>query len=221
MAFHEHRPNKRLERSERPLIKLTKDLTSFLHKAQRSLTYDMLDLSSRQRGFLANILVEFAEDLYQDIGIWRSLEQYNLDFFGTPLPCVLQPDETMDSDPVNPDRIQFCLWALYSELKPELTLAPTHQDLERLAVWIAEFLSERFGRMSFHSDVKAFLTTPDQYGWEVKRKLVWLGQHSYLFRLNCENYVRDHGGKYDIPTLDDFICQENTSWSGLMNHGFS
>ncbi len=49
----------------------------------------------------------------------------------------------------------------------------------------------------------------------MKRKLVWLGQHSYLFRLRCENYVRDHGGKYDIPTLDDFICQENTGWSGL------
>ncbi len=36
-----------------------------------------------------------------------------------------------------------------------------------------------------------------------------------LFRLSCENYVRDHGGKYDIPTLDDFLCQENTGWSGL------
>jgi hypothetical protein len=215
MAFHDHRPNKRLGRSERPLIKLTKDLTSFLHKAQRSLTHDTLHLPSRQRSILAHILVEFAEDLYQDIGIWKSLEQYNLDFFGTPLPCVFQPDEEMDSDPVNPDRVQFLLWTLYSELQPDHILAPTHQDLERLAVWIADFLSERFTRMKFHSGVKTFLTTPNQYGWEVKRKLVWLGQHSYLFRLNCENYVREHGGKYDIPTLDDYICQENTSWSGL------
>jgi hypothetical protein len=87
MAFHDHRPNRRLGRSERLLVKLTKDLTSFLHKAQRSLTYDTLHLPSRQRGTLAHILVEFAEDLYQDIGIWRSLEQYNLDFFGTPLPA--------------------------------------------------------------------------------------------------------------------------------------
>ena len=63
MAFHDHRPNKRLGRSERPLIKLTKDLTSFLHKAQRSLMHDTLHLPSRQRGFLAHILVEFAEDL--------------------------------------------------------------------------------------------------------------------------------------------------------------
>jgi hypothetical protein len=27
--------------------------------------------------------------------------------------------------------------------------------------------------------------------------------------------IRDHGGKADIPTLDDFVCQETTSWSGL------
>ena len=121
----------------------------------------------------------------------------------------------MDALPVNPARVQFLLWTLYAELKPDHILAPTHQDLARLAVWIADFLSERFARMQFDSDVHAFLTTPNQYGWEVKRKLVWLGQHSYLFRLHCEHYVRDHGGKYDIPTMDDFICQENTSWSGL------
>ena len=215
MAFHDHRPQRRLGRSERPLSKITKDLTSFLHKAQRSLTYDTLHLSNSERGVLAHILVEFAEDLYQDIGIWRSLEQYNLDFFGTRLPCVLQPDETMATEPVNPERVQFFLWTLYSDLAPDLILAPNHQDLERLAGWIAEFLSARFARLQFQSGVQTFLTTPHQYGWEVKRKLVWLGQHSYLFRLNCANYVREHGGTYDIPTLDDFLCQENTRWSGL------
>jgi Protein of unknown function (DUF3843) len=189
MAFHDHRPHSRLGRRERPLVKMTKDLTSFLHKAQRSLTYDTLHLSSHQRGILAQILVEFAEDVYQDIGIWRSLEHYNLDFFGTRLPCVLQPDETMDAEPVNPARIQFLLWTLYSELAPDLILAPNHQDLERLAIWIADFLSERFGHLQYESGVKTFLATSNSYGWEVKRKLVWLGQHAYLFRLSCAHYM--------------------------------
>jgi hypothetical protein len=85
--------------------------------------------------------VEFAEDLSHDIGIWRSLEAYNHDFFGTPLPCVLQPDEAMDVEPINPARMQFLLWTLYAELEPGLILAPNHQDLERIALWIAEFLS--------------------------------------------------------------------------------
>jgi hypothetical protein len=49
MAFHDHRPNRRLGRSEKPLIRLTRDLTSFLYKAQRSLAHDTLHLS---RGLL-------------------------------------------------------------------------------------------------------------------------------------------------------------------------
>jgi hypothetical protein len=215
MDFRTHRPQRGFGRSERSLAKIAEDLTRFLTKAQRSLTYDTLHLSSRQRETLAQIVVEFAEDLSHDIGIWRSLEAYNLDFFGTPLPCVLPPDETMDADPINPDRIQFLLWTLYAELKPGLILAPNHQDLERLALWIAEFLSARLARLRYDSAVQTFLTTPNTYGWDVKRKLVWTGQHSYLFRLPCAHYVSDHGGTADIPTLDDFLCQETTHWSGL------
>ncbi|HEY5867815.1 MAG TPA: DUF3843 family protein, partial [Candidatus Tectomicrobia bacterium] len=215
MDFRTHRPQRGFGRSERSLAKIAEELTRFLTKAQRSLTYETLHLSRRQRETLAYILVEFAEDLSYDIGIWRSLEAYNRDFFGTPLPCVLPPDETLDAEPINPARVQFLLWTLYSTLVPELILAPTHQDLERLAIWTAEFLSARFAHLRDDSGVKTFLHTPNPYGWDVKRKLVWIGQHSYLFRLYCEHYVRDHGGTPDIPTLDDFVCQETTQWSGL------
>jgi hypothetical protein len=217
MDFRTHRPQRGFGRSERSLAKLAEDLTRFLTKAQRSLTYDTLHLSSRQRETLASLLVEFAEDLSHDIGIWRSLEQYNRDFFGTPLPCVLQPDETMDADPLNPERMQFLLWTLYAELEPGLILAPNHQDLERLALWIAEFLSARLARLRYDSAVKTFLTTSNTYGWDVKRKLVWLGQHSYLFRLPCAHYVRDHGGTADIPTLDDFLCQKPPTGLGWVS----
>src|SRR5439155_13153050 len=100
MDFRTHRPQRGFGRSERSLAKLAEDLTRFLTKAQRSLTYDTLHLSGRQRETLAHIVVECAEDLSHDIGIWRSLEQYNLDFFGTPLPCVRQPGEAMDTEPI-------------------------------------------------------------------------------------------------------------------------
>src|SRR5499426_300593 len=114
MDFRTHRPQRGFGRSERSLAKLAEELTRFLTKAQRSLTYNTLHLPSRQRETLAYILVEFAEDLSQDIGIWRSLEAYNRDFFGTPLPCVLQPNEAMDAASINADRLQFLLWRLYS-----------------------------------------------------------------------------------------------------------
>jgi hypothetical protein len=179
MDFRAHRPNGPIGRSERSLMRIAKELTDFLTTAQRSLMFDTLHLSSHNCGPLAHILVEFAEDLYQDIGLWSALEQYNLNFFGTRLPCVLQPDEEMEVGPVNPARVQFLLWTLYTELEPELILAPRHQDLERLARWIAEFLSDRFARVQFESGVQAFLSLPNTYGWEVKKKLVWLGHHSY------------------------------------------
>jgi Protein of unknown function (DUF3843) len=215
MDFRAHRPHRHVGRSERSLVKIAQELVRFLTKVQRSLTFDTLHLSNRTRETCAHILVEFAEDLHQDIGIWSSLERYNLEFFGTKLPCILQPDTAMDAAPINPARVQFLLWTLYSQLAPDLILAPNHQDLERLALWTAEFLRERFADLRYDSGVKSFLTTPNQHGWEVKRKLVWLGQHSYLFRLSCEHYIHTHGGTPDIPTLDDFLCQENTCWSGL------
>ena len=102
MDFRTHRPQRGFGRSERSLAKLAEDLTRFLTKAQQSLTYDTLHLSSRQRETLASLLVEFAEDLSHDIGIWQGLEAYNRDFFGTPLPCVLPPGEAMDVEPINP-----------------------------------------------------------------------------------------------------------------------
>ncbi len=215
MDFNAHRPHQRLGRSERALVNIAQDLTRFLAQAQRSLRFETLRLSRPQRETLAAILVEFAEDLHQDIGIWRALEYYNLANFGTPLPCILQPDEAMDRAPINPARVQFLLWTLYSELRPELLLAPTHQDLTQLATAVAAFLHQRLATVRLDSGVKTFLATPNTYGWEVKRKLVWLGQHSYLFRLPCENYIQANGGKPDIPILDDFLCQQTTGWSGL------
>src|SRR5215471_5531526 len=153
MDFRTHRSQRGFGRSERSLTKIAEELTRFLTKAQRSLTYDTLHLSGRQRETLASLLVEFAEDLSCDIGIWRSLEAYNRGFFGTPLPCVLPPGEAMDADPVNPERMQFLLWTLYAELEPGLILAPNHQDLARLALWVAEFLSPRVARLRDDSAV--------------------------------------------------------------------
>lgn len=215
MNLYAHRPYQQLDRSERPLARIATDLTSFLLKAQRSLTFETLHLSKPQREAVAHILVEFAEDLSHDIGIWRSLEQYNVEFFGTPLPGILPADTPLPAQRVTPSRVQYVLWTLYGELEPQLILAPQHQDLVRFAAVIAAFLQERFAHLQFDSGVKLFLSQPNTYGWDVKKKLIWLGQHAYLFRLPFGNYVQDHGGKPDIPTIDDFLCQATTCWSGL------
>ena len=50
----------------------------------------------------------------------------------------------------------------------------------------------------------------------MKRKLVWLGTHSFMFRTMFARYMEEQPpGGSDIPHIDDFVCQECTRWSGL------
>ena len=215
MNFLQHRPRGYTGLGDSRLPRIIETLAQLLIKAQNRLAYDTLFLPDQEFFKLAHVLVEFAEDLHHHLGIWQSLERYNLDLFGTPLPLILPANRPIPQTPSMEDRLHHLLWALYAEIYPDLILAPAHRDLQRLAAIAAEFLTKKFARMRQQSGIKQFLTHRDKYGWDVKRKLVWLGQHSYLFRYNFWNYIENQGGKADIPTIDDFICQETTAWSGL------
>ena len=211
MDFQSDRPEGYTGKADQYLPDVIQNLKRVLIKAQDSLVYKTLHLSKRNLGELASVLVEFAEDIYNNIGIWKALEQYNLEFFGMRLPFIPQLNENIEQKELNKYRICHLLWVLYSELKPQLILSPTHKDLLQLATLISDFLEERFAKIPQNSGIKAFLAQPNAFGWDVKKKLVWLGRHSYLFRHNFQNYVRDNRGKPEIPVIDDFICQDTTS----------
>ncbi|MBI2957680.1 MAG: DUF3843 family protein [Chloroflexi bacterium] len=213
--FGSHRPPGRAGKCDRHLPQLAQELEQLLTMAEDSLAFSTLRLPGDDREELAGVLAEFAEDVRNGIGIWDSLEQHNIEFFGTRLPLVLRPGEDTDQRPVNEHRLQHLLWVMYSELKPELLLSPTHQDLKLMAATVSTFLRKRFAGIPRGSAVKAFLGGPNTYGWEVKRKLIWLGTHSYLFRSSFLNYVEKHGKKPEVPIVDDFLCQQTTAWSGL------
>ncbi len=213
--FKRHRPSGYASLGDSRLPRMINELTELLIDAQDDFDYDTLRLGDKAWGHLAHVLVECAEDLHQEIGMWTTLEQYHRDFFGTPLPLTLTADNPPPETPTLKDRLAHLLWVLYAEIEPDLILSPTHQDLHRLATVAADFLETRFARVRHTSGIKQFLHQRDRYGWDIKRKLVWMGQHAYLFRYNVQNYVADHGGQADIPTIDDFICQETTAWSGL------
>ncbi len=87
---------------------------------------------------------------------------------------------------------------------------------------VADVLAERIAAVPRDSGVKRFLETPDEHGWDIKKKLVWLGTRSYLFRTDCRQYLADqepdaevYAGIGTIASIDDFICQQCTQWSGL------
>lgn len=159
------------------------------------------------------LLVEWAEDIHNDLGLWRTVEAHQRQCFGTPWPFVAAP---LDAEPQGFDarRIRYFLWNLWACFNPELTLSPTHQDLNRLADAAGRCLSERMAPVPRDSGLKRFLAPPNDYGWDIKRKLLWMGINSYLFRFLHFKYL-DHGQREpDIAAKDDFVCAHCTEWGG-------
>ena len=149
------------------------------------------------------VLVDFAEDLHNDIGIWEAYERYNTEFFGTALPLTLGGSGGGSAKGFYPDRVLHLLWVLYPAFIDELILARTHQDLLRAADAVSSFLSEVFSTIPKGSGVKTFLGSPNEHGWDAKRKLVWLGCHSFMFRLLFGRYMEEKGSgsrPSDTPT---------------------
>jgi len=198
------------------LPKVQNAIAKALTLAQKGLSHDTLRLDRPSLEALAAMLTEFAEDLHCEIGIWRSLERSNTEFFGTPLPFRFEPGTAFPQDAISPTRLQHFLWVIYPQFIPDLLLRPDHTDLVRLAQVAAEVLQEQFADLPKHSGVKHFLQAPNKYGWEVKRKLVWLGTGSYYLRAFCQRYLGEQNAEVsDIGVIDDFLCQQCTEWDGL------
>lgn len=194
------------------LPQLAKQLKRQLQQAQRSLKYDTLRLEKDELEELAGIIMDFAVDIHNDIGIWDAYEQYNTEFFGISLPL------TAEGQPVGLDirRIQHLLWLIYSQIIPDLIISPQNAGIEHIANIVYDFLNGKVPNLPKDSCIKEFLSSPNDYGWDVKRKLVWLGTQSYMFRLPFINYLDEcNDGEWDMKHTDDFICQECTHWSGL------
>ena len=214
LGLAEHRPGGSGGRCDPHLPEICRTLNRELISVFRKLDYSTLRLQPGQRRELAVILVEFAEDIHCDIGIWRTVERFNEEKFGVRLP-FLAGREVAIPDEISAPRIQHLLWGVYSAFNPDLILSPTHPDLARLAEKTSCFLKDRFASVPTDSGVAGFLETPNTYGWDVRRKLLWLGRHGYLFRNLFQNHARMQGDEESFVVTDDFICRETTIWSGL------
>ncbi len=212
--FEKNRPEGFTGKGDEYLPEIIDHLEDLLLDMEDSYETEALDLLYEDWEELAWQLVEFAEDIHNDIGIWKSLEQFNLKFFGTKLPLAPHFDNE-ESHFISADRVHHFLWIMFAVFEPDLILSPTHNDLLLLTKKVTQFLNERFVDVPKDSGVKKFLAQPDRYGWDVKRKLIWLGQHSYLFRNHFRDYLEDRDEEARIAVVDDFVNQENTSWSGL------
>lgn len=169
-------------RGDKYLGENAQELGRVLRKTQTSFAFPSCQLPEAAWGEMAVLLVEWAEDIHNDLGLWRTVEAHQRQCFSTPLPLVVNPGPEVELHGFDPRRLQFMLWTLWPCFKPEVTISPPHGDLKRLAEAASRLLTERFARLPQDSGVKRFLATSNEYGWDIKRKLLWMGINSYLFR---------------------------------------
>jgi hypothetical protein len=211
-----HRPAGYPEHEAKTLCRIANDLFSVLSATQASLAYETLVLSEPELQELSLVIVEFAEDLLNGLGIWQSLEAYNHRFFATALPFSMSTNCRIAAGTITRERIHHLLWNKYSELCEGLLMAPGHGDLRLLVEDVYQFFSDhRKDDFPEKSSVKALIDQPNAHGWDIKRKLLWLGRHSYLFRHSYAAYIEEQGEQAKISIIDDFVCQHATHWSGL------
>ncbi len=77
VSFRLARPKAYPGKGDKYLPKIIQDLANLQRKTQKDFHYDTLRLSAHKIRDLSQTLVEFAEDVHNDIGIWDSLEQNN------------------------------------------------------------------------------------------------------------------------------------------------
>jgi hypothetical protein len=205
-------------RGDKYLAEIAQEMRRVLWKTENRFTDPACRLPDADWSEVAVLLVEWAEDIHNDLGLWRTVEAHQKRLFGTPLPLVMEPSGGDEPRGFDPRRIQFFLWNVWPIFKPEVVLSPGHEDLKQLAEVASRLLVERFARLPQDSSLKHFLASPNEMGWHIKTKLLWLGLNSYLFRLYFYSYLDERDepeSESVIPIQDDFVCQQCSEWSGL------
>jgi hypothetical protein len=100
-------------RGDKYLREVAREVARTIRAAQRNLEFDPLRLTPAELLELSLILAGFAEDLHNDIGIWRTYENYNRECFGVYLPITEGSDE-VSASVISVDRVRHLLWVVYT-----------------------------------------------------------------------------------------------------------
>jgi len=88
--FNINRPRGFDYREEKFLVPLINEMEKLIKKTQTQYLYNTIKLNNKQRRELASLIIELAEDLHNNIGLWDSMEYYNKQLFNTPLPLFVK-----------------------------------------------------------------------------------------------------------------------------------
>ncbi len=216
MEFTQYRPGDTRLNDDDKYISLIDELYKSIIGTSHLFSSEEFRLSNEKFHRISHLLIEFFEDIHFDIGIWRSYEKFNEATFGTKLPGTLSPNvKDVTKDQFNALRIQHFLWNIYQTVEPDYVWSPFHHDFVILSKALSLFMSGTEKRFPGQSSVKMFLNLSNEDGYDVKKKLIWLGTKSYFFRENFNLYLAKGNFKKEIPVIDDFIVQITTTWSGM------
>ena len=212
----EHRPPGAPVHEGKSLGQIAHRWRDELVRILREIDAKALALNADEVTALAVAMTELAEDLHSNSGFWRELEAGNRLLFGTPLPLIWRTGDPPLA-PSDARRFQFFLYGIWRHFKPDRIMSPAHRGFAAIASHAGTFFSETFAGRLRASSVVTFLGTASARGWEVKRKLVWLGTHGFLFRFAYADYLTRNPPKARdvVGVTDDFLCQECTAWSGF------
>jgi hypothetical protein len=219
-SFHSglavHRPPSAPARETRALGEIAWRWRDELERALTDVAAEAVKLDPGQLDELAVLMTELAEDLHTDSGFWRELETAHRALFDTPLPLIWRTGDAALA-PFDARRFQFFLHTVWRHFKSDRIMSPRHRGFVAVSSRAEAFFAKAFAGHARASSIAAFLGTANTRGWEVKRKLVWLGTHGYPFRSAYADYLGRNPPKDNdhIGVTDDFLCQECTAWSGF------
>lgn len=202
-------------RGDKYLKEIGQELRRSLLKAQQRELPERYRLNEAHLNHAAACLVQFGEDLHDDIGLWRTVEQWQKNAFGTPLPFVMRPGEEESLVRFDVRRCQFFLWGLWKQLHPFTAIGIEDPAIVLMANTAARFLAERMERIPRDSGVKKLVSEPVRNFQELLTTLTWVSGGSYLFFSAFESEAREAKASSPDVFATSFVVRHFSVWSGL------
>lgn len=206
--------DERLDPREVFYIEVIEAIADLYLKIQRKFVHQTLVLKSDEVMKLAWRIAGYLEDVVNQVGIFKALTTKNQEIFGTPIPLFVRDNKHFSPDTVSKQAVTYLVWDFFTETRENLILSPTHDDLQTIAGEIYGYLKKQIKNAPLGSKLKEFITlSGNKDGGFVKRRLIWLGLASYLFRFSASNYLADK--EPDVSTVEDFLMEKTTKLSGF------
>lgn len=168
---------------------------------------------------LAYMISGYCEDIINNIGIWKALENKHKELYRTPLPLIISKEENYSSNQINEEAIRFIIWNYFVfYLKIPFQIVGDIYSLIFFSTNIHQLLIGDVDNSPISNKWNDFFSIKDEEFLMVKEKLKWFAEDSYLFHISFSNYLKTNQTKNDdiIEIEETFIFKVPTFWSGLL-----